>query len=37
MKELISKHKVDIISIGNGTASKETEIFVADLLKKSKA
>lgn len=33
MKELISKHKVDIISIGNGTASKETEIFVADLLK----
>lgn len=33
MKELIAKHKVDIISIGNGTASKETEIFVADLLK----
>ena len=33
IKNLISKHKVDIISIGNGTASKETEIFVADLLK----
>ena len=33
MKELIKKHKVNIISIGNGTASKETEIFVADLLK----
>lgn len=33
MKDLISKHKVDIISIGNGTASKETEIFVAELLK----
>lgn len=33
MKELISKHKVDIISIGNGTASKETEIFVAELIK----
>lgn len=33
MKDLIKKHKVDIISIGNGTASKETEIFVADLLK----
>lgn len=33
MKELISKYKVDIISIGNGTASKETEIFVADLMK----
>ncbi|NLL62872.1 MAG: RNA-binding transcriptional accessory protein [Ruminococcaceae bacterium] len=31
---LIKKHKVEIISIGNGTASKETEIFVADLLKK---
>ena len=33
VKYLIEKHKVDIISIGNGTASKETEIFVADLLK----
>lgn len=33
VKSLIEKHKVDIISIGNGTASKETEIFVADLLK----
>ncbi len=33
VKTLIEKHKVDIISIGNGTASKETEIFVADLLK----
>ena len=30
---LISKHKVDVISIGNGTASKESEIFVADLIK----
>ncbi len=33
VKELIQKYKVDIISIGNGTASKESEIFVADLLK----
>ena len=33
IKSLIAKHKVDIISIGNGTASKETEIFVAELLK----
>ncbi len=33
IKNLIEKYKVDIISIGNGTASKETEIFVADLLK----
>ncbi len=33
IKNLIKKHHVDIISIGNGTASKETEIFVAELLK----
>ena len=33
MTELISKHKVDVISIGNGTASKESEIFVANLIK----
>ena len=31
---LIDKHKVDVISIGNGTASKESEIFVANLIKK---
>ena len=30
---LIDKHKIDVISIGNGTASKESEIFVADMLK----
>lgn len=29
----IEKHKVDIIAIGNGTASRETESFVADMLK----
>ncbi|MCX8129037.1 MAG: RNA-binding transcriptional accessory protein [Clostridia bacterium] len=33
LKQLIAKHNVDLISIGNGTASKESEIFVADLLK----
>lgn len=33
IKYLIEKYNVDIISIGNGTASKESEIFVADLLK----
>ena len=32
---LIKKHKIDIISIGNGTASKESEIFVADMIKKA--
>ncbi|MBR2933240.1 MAG: RNA-binding transcriptional accessory protein, partial [Clostridia bacterium] len=31
--QLINKYKVDVISIGNGTASKESEIFVADLIK----
>ena len=33
MKRLITRHKVDVIAIGNGTASKESEIFVAGLLK----
>ena len=33
MKRLITRHKVDVIAIGNGTASKESEIFVANLLK----
>ncbi len=31
---LIKKYDVDVISIGNGTASKESEIFVAGLIKK---
>ena len=30
---LINKHHVDIISIGNGTASKETEMFTADTIR----
>ena len=33
--ELIKKHNVDIISIGNGTASKETEMFAADTIKEA--
>lgn len=33
LKKLIEKYRVDIISIGNGTASKEAEIFVAELIK----
>ncbi len=32
---LINKHNVDIISIGNGTASKESEIFIAELIKET--
>ena len=31
--QLIKKYKVDIISIGNGTASKETETFTANAIK----
>lgn len=33
LKRMIEKHKVDAIAIGNGTASKEAEIFVAGLIK----
>ena len=33
IKGLIKKYDVDLISIGNGTASKETELFAADVLK----
>lgn len=34
LNKLIDKYNVEVISIGNGTASKETEIFVANLIKK---
>lgn len=33
LKELIRKYQVDLLSIGNGTASRETEKFVAEMLK----
>lgn len=33
LKQLIEKHDVDTIAIGNGTASRESESFVADILK----
>ncbi|MBO4962470.1 MAG: helix-hairpin-helix domain-containing protein, partial [Clostridia bacterium] len=33
LSRMIAKNKVDVISIGNGTASKESEMFVADMLK----
>lgn len=35
MVEMIDKYKIDVISIGNGTASKESEIFVAELIKQT--
>ena len=31
--DLINKYNVNLVSIGNGTASKETEIFICDVLK----
>ena len=34
--KLIEKDKIDMIAIGNGTASRESEMFVADLIKESK-
>ena len=33
VKGLITKYNVDIVSIGNGTASKESEIFIAETLR----
>lgn len=33
---LIQKHNAELIAIGNGTASRETDKFVGDLLKKHK-
>ena len=36
LKNIITKYNVDIISIGNGTASRETEEFVANTLKEYK-
>ncbi len=32
--QMIEKHNVTVIAIGNGTASKETEMFAADLISK---
>lgn len=34
--ELIDKYNIDIIAIGNGTASRESETFVAEVLKETK-
>lgn len=33
LTQLIMRHDVDVISIGNGTATKESEIFVANMIK----
>ena len=33
--DLINKYNIDIIAIGNGTASRESESFIADVIKSS--
>ncbi len=33
IKSLIKKHNVEVIAIGNGTASHETEVFAADVIR----
>ena len=33
LADLIKKHAIEIIAIGNGTASRESEAFVAEVLK----
>ena len=35
VKSLIRKYGVSVVSIGNGTASKESEIFIANLIRES--
>ncbi len=37
IKRLIIKHRANCISIGNGTASKETEMFAAEILREINA
>ncbi|MFP4299323.1 MAG: Tex family protein [Spirulinaceae cyanobacterium] len=32
LKDLINKHKIELIAIGNGTASRETDAFVVEVL-----
>jgi uncharacterized protein len=36
VRKLIDQFKVDVVAIGNGTASRETEIFMAELIKEIK-
>ena len=35
LMQMINKHKVDVIAIGNGTASRETELVVSEMLKQT--
>jgi protein Tex len=33
LKRMIEKHSIELIAIGNGTASRETDVFVGEVLK----
>jgi uncharacterized protein len=33
LKRMIATHQIELIAIGNGTASRETDVFVAEVLK----
>ncbi len=33
LKDLIKKHHINMVAIGNGTASRESEMFVSDMIK----
>ena len=35
LKKLVDKYKIDIISVGNGTASRESEAVIADFIRES--
>ena len=35
IKRMVEKYKVDVIAIGNGTASRESEMFIAETLKET--
>jgi len=37
LAQMIGRHKVTVVAIGNGTASRETEVVVAELLKETGA
>lgn len=37
IEQMIKKHGVEIVSIGNGTASRETESFIAEVLRETSA
>ena len=37
LKQLIAKYNITLISVGNGTASRESELVIVDLLKEIKA